>query len=174
MKLRKLTLTAVLTAAALVMFVLESQLPPLTAIPGIKMGLANIITVFAVFTLGPGDAAMILLARILLGAVIAGNPSTLMYSAAGGAMCLLIMLPLKRILTRRQVWVASVFGAAAHNTAQLLLAALITGTGALMAYLPVLLLSGMTAGLFTGLCAQALMNHHIFGGDGHENASGHH
>ena len=71
MKLRKLTLTAVLTAAALVMFVLENQLPPLTAIPGIKPGLSNIFTLFAMQALGPGWALGVLLVRVTLGCVIA-------------------------------------------------------------------------------------------------------
>ena len=75
MKLRKLTLTAVLTAAALVMFVLESQLPPLTAIPGIKPGLSNIFTLFAMQALGPGWALGVLLVRVTLGCVITAPPA---------------------------------------------------------------------------------------------------
>ena len=67
MRLKKLTLTAVLTAAALVMFVLESQLPPLTAIPGIKPGLSNIFTLFTMETLGPGWAFGLFFTRVTLG-----------------------------------------------------------------------------------------------------------
>ena len=71
--LRQLTYMAVLTAVALTIFVIEAQLPPLAPIPGIKLGLANIVTVYAVFALGPGKAALILLARILLGSLFAGG-----------------------------------------------------------------------------------------------------
>ena len=158
MDTRRLTRDAMLTATALIIFVFEAQLPPLTSIPGIKMGLANIITVYAVFALSPADAAGILLCRVLLGAAVAGNLSTLMYSAAGGAMCLISMLPLRRVLTARQIWAASVAGAAAHNLGQMAVAVAITRTPALLAQLPVLMVSGIVAGLFTGLCAQALIN----------------
>ena len=158
MKTRRLTRDAMLTGVALIIFTIELQLPPLTSIPGIKMGLANIITVYALFALGPGDAAAILTARILLGTAIAGNLSTLMYSAAGGCVCLLAMLLLRRMLTEKQLWVASVIGAAAHNAGQIAVAIAVTGTMGLLAYLPVLLMSGMIAGLFTGLSAQAVVN----------------
>ena len=158
MTTRRLTRNAMLTGVALIIFTIELQLPPLTSIPGIKMGLANIITVYALFALGPGDAAAILTARILLGTAIAGNLSTLMYSAAGGCVCLLAMLLLRRMLTEKQLWVASVIGAAAHNAGQIAVAIAVTGTMGLLAYLPVLLMSGMIAGLFTGLSAQAVVN----------------
>ena len=158
MTTRRLTRDAMLTGVALIIFTIELQLPPLTSIPGIKMGLANIITVYALFALGPGDAAAILTARILLGTAIAGNLSTLMYSAAGGCVCLLAMLLLRRMLTEKQLWVASVIGAAAHNAGQIAVAIAVTGTMGLLAYLPVLLMSGMIAGLFTGLSAQAVVN----------------
>lgn len=158
MQTRRLTRDAMLTGVALIIFTIEAQIPPLTSIPGIKMGLANIITVYAAFAIGPADAAVILAARILLGSVVAGNLSTLMYSAAGGLLCLVAMLGLRRALTEKQLWVASVIGAAAHNTGQIAVAVAVTRTPALWAYLPVLLMSGMIAGLFTGLCAQALVN----------------
>ena len=158
MKTKRLTRDAMLAGAALIIFIVEAQLPPLTSIPGIKMGLANIITVYAVFALGPADAALILAARVLLGATFAGGLSALMYSAAGGLACLLVMLALRRALSMKQIWVASVIGAAAHNAGQIAVAVAVTGTVGLAAYLPVLLMSGMIAGLFTGLCAQALIN----------------
>ena len=157
LKTRRLTRDAMLTGVALIIFIVEAQIPPLTSIPGIKMGLANIITVFAVFAVGPVDAAAILASRVLLGSMFAGSLSTLMYSVAGGALCLLAMLALRRVLSMRQIWVASVIGAAAHNAGQIAVAIAVTGTVGLLAYLPVLLMSGMLAGLFTGLCAQGVV-----------------
>lgn len=154
MRTRRLTRDAMLTAAALILYAVEAQLPPLTPVPGIKAGLANIITVYAAFALGGADAAGILAARVLLATMIAGSPAALMYSAAGGAMCLLAMLGLRRILSRDQIWVASVLGAAAHNLGQVAVAVAVTGTPGLIAYLPLLIAAGMAAGLFTGLCAQ--------------------
>ena len=159
MQIGRLTRNAMLTGVALIIFTIEVSLPALSPIPGVKLGLSNIVTVYAMFALGPGDAAMILGARILLGALVAGNLSAFLYSAAGGALCYLVMLALRRILTARQIWAASVVGAAAHNLGQILVAVAVTRTPGLFAYLPILAASGMAAGLFTGLCAQALILH---------------
>ena len=97
MRLKKLTLTAALTAAALVMFVLESQLPPLTAIPGIKPGLSNIFTLFTMETLGPGWAFGLFFTRVTLGCVITGQGSAFLYSFAGGLCAYALMLLLRRV-----------------------------------------------------------------------------
>ena len=158
MKLSRLTRNALLTAAALIIFAFEMQLPSLSPVPGLKLGLSNIITVYAVFALSPADGALILAARILLGTFVSGNLSALMYSAAGGALCLCTLLPLRRILTKKQAWVSSVLGAAAHNLGQLTVAVLVTRTPGLYAYLPALAAGGMIAGLFTGICAQLMVN----------------
>jgi len=159
MKLKRLTKNALLTGLALIIFVIELQLPALSPVPGLKLGLSNIITVYAVFALSPADAAMILTARILLGTFISGNMSALMYSAAGGTLCWLAMLLLRKMLTSRQIWIASVIGAIFHNLGQVLVAIAITKTPALIAYLPILTAGGMLAGLFTGLSSQYMINH---------------
>lgn len=158
MNTRRLTRNALLTGIALSIFAVELQLPSLSPIPGIKMGLSNMITVYALFALTPADAMMILASRVLLGTLITSNLSALMYSAAGGAACFLVMLGLRRILSERQIWVASVVGAAAHNVGQIAVAIAVTQTPGLLGYLPILLCSGMIAGLFTGLCAQYLLS----------------
>ena len=157
MNTRRLTRNAMLTTLALILYAVEAQLPPLTPIPGIKLGLANGVTVFAAFALGGGDAGAILAARVLLATMLTGNASALMYSAAGGRLCLVTMLPLRRLLGEGQVWVASVLGAAAHNLGQVLTAMAVTRTPGLIAYLPLLLAAGMAAGLFTGICAQLVL-----------------
>ena len=77
---------ALLTAIALTIFMAEAQLPVIP-VPGVKLGLANIVTVYAMFSLGPGDALLVLSARVFLGAVFSGQPMTLIYSAAGGFLC---------------------------------------------------------------------------------------
>ena len=150
---------ALLTAIALTIFMAEAQLPNPIPLPGIKLGLANIVTVYAMFALGPGDTLMILLARVFLGSVFSGQMMTFFYSLAGGLLCWLVMVLLRRLLTPGQIWVCSVIGAAFHNLGQLLAAILIARTPALAVYLPWLLLGGMAAGLFTGLCAQFLLAH---------------
>ena len=151
--LRRLTYMAVLTAIALTIFMAEAQLPALAPLPGIKLGLANIVTVYAMFALGPGPAGLILLARVLLGSLFAGG-MPIFYSLSGGVSCYLAMRLLRRLLTPRQMWVCSVLGAMAHNAGQIGAAVLITRTPGVAVYLPVLLVSGILTGLFTGLCAQ--------------------
>ena len=158
MRLKKLTLTAVLTAAALVMFVLESQLPPLTAIPGIKPGLSNIFTLFTMETLGPGWAFGLFLTRVTLGCVITGQGSAFLYSFAGGLCAYALMLLLRSRLRGNMLWVRSVLCAMAHNTGQLAAAAAIAKTGAVWSYLPVLIPAAILAGTLTGLCAQLVLN----------------
>ena len=158
MKTKKLTLMALLTAIALTIFMIEAQIPALVPIPGIKLGLANIITVFAVFALGPKEAASILFVRVFLGAVFAGNFSTIFYSSAGGLCAILVTILLRKILTHKQLWVAGVLGAVAHSIGQMTAAIFISGTPGLIVYLPVMMVCSIITGLFTGLCAQVLLN----------------
>ena len=157
MKTRKLTLLALLTAIALTIFMVEAQIPALVPIPGIKLGLANIVTVFAVFALGPKDAVLILSARIFLGAVFAGNFSTILYSASGGACAILVTIGLRRILKEDQLWAVGCLGAIAHSLGQMIAAIAITRTAGLLVYLPVMIVISIFTGLFTGLCAQLLV-----------------
>ena len=156
---RRLTLLAFLTAIALTIFMVEAQIPVPFPIPGIKLGLANIITIYAVFLLGPGDALLILTARVFLGAVFSGQMMTLLYSAGGGLLAWLVMVLLRKLLTKDQIWLCSPIAALFHNLGQLLVAAGVMKTWAVMAYLPWLLLSGILTGLFTGLAAQFLIRH---------------
>lgn len=164
MKTRKLTQMALLTAIALTIFMVEAQIPALVPIPGVKLGLSNIITVFAVFAMGPREAAAILFVRIFLGAVFAGNFSTIFYSAAGGALAIAITILLRKLLTNKQLWVAGVLGAIAHSIGQMAMAIAITQTVGLVSYLPIMIICSIITGLFTGLCAQFLLERgNIFG-----------
>ena len=158
MKTRKLTQMALLTAIALTIFMVEAQIPALVPVPGVKLGLSNIVTVFAVFAMGPKEAASILFVRIFLGAVFAGNFSTIFYSAAGGALAIGVTIVLRKLLTQKQLWVAGVMGAIAHSIGQMAMAILLTSTVGLIAYLPVMIIISILTGCFTGLCAQFLVN----------------
>jgi heptaprenyl diphosphate synthase len=149
---------ALLTAIALTIFMVEAQIPAPVPVPGIKLGLSNIVTMFAVFVLGGKEALAILFARVFLGAVFSGQFSTVFYSAAGGLLAWLTAVGLKRILTPAQIWVAGCIGAIAHSVGQMAVAVLLTGTPGLVIYLPVMILCGIVSGLFTGLCAQLLVN----------------
>ena len=154
----RMTRLALLTAIALTIFMVDAQLPVVTMVPGIKLGLANIVTVYAMFTFGPGDTLMILAARIFLGAVFSGQMMTLIYSAAGGLLSWCVLLLLRKLLDRRQIWLCSPVAGVFHNLGQLLAAAAVMKTWTVLAYLPYLILAGILAGLFTGVAAQALIN----------------
>ena len=148
---------ALLTAIALTIFMAEAQIPALTTVPGVKLGLANIVTVYAVFALGPGDALLVLSGRVFLGAVFSGQPMTLIYSAAGGFLSWCALILLRKLLTRDQIWLASPVAAVFHNLGQLLAAAAVLRSWSVLAWLPYLVIAAVLAGLFTGVAAQALL-----------------
>ncbi len=157
MKVKKLTTMALLCAIALTIFMVEAQIPAPVPLPGVKLGLSNIVTVFAVFVLGPLEAVIILTGRIFLGAVFAGNFSSILYSAAGGAFAIAVTIGVRRLLKENQLWVAGCLGAMAHSIGQMCMAVLVTGTPSIVIYLPALLICSILTGIFTGLCAQLLV-----------------
>lgn len=157
MKVRKLTRLALLTAIALTIFMVEAQIPALVPVPGVKLGLSNIVTVFTVFAIGAWEGVAVLAARIFLGAVFAGNFSTIFYSAAGGALAIVVTIGLRKILKQKQLWVAGCLGAVAHSVGQMAMAVALTATPGLVVYLPVMIAVSIVTGLFTGLCAQFLL-----------------
>lgn len=157
MNVKKLCMLALLTAAALVIFVAEAQIPPIIAVPGVKLGLSNIIVLLTMYVYGRREGAVVLGLKTVLGSIFGGQLMSFFYSAAGGLLCMAVMALLKGILTEKQIWATSAFGAAAHNIGQLIVAIAILGTEKLVWYLPVLLASGIITGLFTGLCAQAAL-----------------
>jgi len=154
MKTSDLTKTALLTAAALIVFTLEAQLPAPIPLPGVKLGLSNIFVVYALYTLDLRHALLLLLCKVTLGSVMAGSGVGFFYSLAGGLLCFAAMAGLKGALEGRQMWVCSAIGAVAHNAGQLAVAVLISGTWRVLAYGPLLLASGIVTGAFTGLTAQ--------------------
>ena len=156
MKTKDLTRMALLTAIALTIFMVELQLPGLAPVPGIKLGLSNIVTVWAVFTMGPKRAAAILFCRVFLGAIFSGQMSTILYSGAGGFCAIGITILVRNILTKKQIWIAGVLGSIAHCIGQMAMAVLLTSTPGLVLYLPYMILVGIFTGTFTGLCAQFL------------------
>ncbi len=154
---RQLTRCALLTAMALALNYLENFFPLSLAIPipGIKLGLANIVTLFALYTMGPGPAMAILTARCLLGAMFAGNMNALLFSLLGGLAAMGMMILLSR-LRGLSVYGVSIGGAAAHNCGQIAAAVLSLGNSAPLYYLPILLLVSLFSGALTGLIAACL------------------
>ena len=153
---RKMTLLALFTTIALTIFILESAIPPLVPIPGIKLGLANIVTLILIVNGTWRDALCVLLMRIVLGSIFAGQMMSFFYSLAGGLLCLLIMALLHRFLGEKLLWFTSIFGAIAHNMGQIMVAMIVLGSAYVLYYVPFLVLSAIITGLFTGLCAQFL------------------
>ena len=150
---KRLALCAVLTALALALSYFERLLPLqlLVPLPGIKLGLANIVSLFALCFLGPWPALWVLLARCFLGSLFAGSLSGLIFSLSGGLLALLCMALARR--TRLSVYGVSVCGAAAHNVGQIAAAAAVMKSTAVISYLPPLLLAAIASGLLTGAAA---------------------
>lgn len=156
-KTKKLALMAVLTAIALTIFMLEAQLPAPVPIPGVKLGLANIVTLTAMLILGRREAGAILAARIVMGAVFAGNPSAMLYSAAGGVLAYAAMCLLIGVVPEKRLWAVSAVSAVAHNMGQLLACVLVVKTPGVFIYAPALIVSGVITGVFTGFGAMYLV-----------------
>ena len=141
MKTKKLTVMALTTALAMILSFVESQIPAFVAVPGVKMGLANIAVVFALYKLGWKEAVAVSLVRVVLVSMLFGSIASLFYSLAGAALSLAGMGLLKRSGKFTEI-VVSVAGGILHNIGQIAMASLILETDALRYYLPFLLLSG--------------------------------
>lgn len=147
------------TALALILAYVEALLPPLfPAVPGMKMGLPNIVIVFLLYRRGPVFAGAVSLLRILLVSLLFGNVMALLYSLAGGVLSLLVMALLRRLRVLSTVGV-SVAGGVTHNVGQILMAMLLLETAELGYYLAVLTVTGTVAGVLIGLCGALLIKH---------------
>lgn len=156
-KTKQIALCGMLTALALGLSYAESAFPLVWVIPlpGVKLGLANLVTVFALYTLGAQSALMILVARCVLGGVFAGNLNALLYSLLGGLCAMAVMIVLSRS-HRLSIYGVSMGGAAGHNCGQILAAILTLGNTAPLYYLPFLLGISLVTGAITGLLAGLL------------------
>ncbi len=143
-------LYGLLIALAFVLSYVESLIPISLGVPGVKLGLANLAVITALYTVGLAGAAFISLVRIVLMGFTFGTPSMIIYSLAGGVLSLMVMAVLKRFKAFGMVGV-SVAGGAAHNIGQIAVAAAVVEQAGLFAYLPVLLAAGTVAGSMIGL-----------------------
>ena len=154
---KKIALLGLCTAIAMVLAWVEIQLPPLVAsIPGIKLGLPNIVILYVLYTLDWRMAATVSLTRLLISSLLFGNVLTLAYSAAGALLSLLVMLLLKRLDLFSSVGV-SVAGGVSHNLGQILVAMLLLDTPQIALYMLVLAVTGTISGILVGLCAALLI-----------------
>ena len=154
-KTKRLVLLAMLTAVAMILSYLESLLPSV-GIPGVKMGLANIAVIFALFRFGWKEAAALSLVRVVLVSLLFGSVGAMLYSLAGAVLSLAVMALLRRT-DRFSTLGVSVAGGVAHNAGQILMAMLILQTKQLLGYLPVLAVAGIGGGILTGLAAALLI-----------------
>ena len=146
----RLALLAVSVAIAMILSFVESQIPPLSAVPGVKIGLANIVTVFILYKLGWREAACVSFIRVLLSALLFGSFVSLTYSAFGAALSLAVMIAAKKFLPFSSLGV-SVLGALFHNVGQILAALIYLGNAAIVYYLIPLTVSGTLAGIAVGV-----------------------
>lgn len=149
MTARQIARYAILTALAMVLSWLESMVTVSAAAPGMKLGLTNLVVIFALYRMGPRDAAAISLVRVALVSMTFGNAYSFAYSLAGAALSLAVMALLRRA-GRFSILGVSIAGGVGHNLAQVLVAMAVLGTGRIAWYLPPLLVSGTLAGVTIG------------------------
>lgn len=157
MKARRVVLLGLLVAVALVLHVVERLLPIPQLAPGVKLGLANIVTLFSIYTLPVSDTLLVIVVRTTLGAIFGGGMSSLMFSLAGGLASFVIMWLASRIRNFFSLPAVSIMGALAHNAGQLFVASLVVGNFSFFAYLPILVISGTITGIFIGLVTRFLL-----------------
>lgn len=158
--IRKMTYISLLVSMALVLHIFENMIPVPFITPGAKLGLANVITVIALYTLDYKEAFLVLLLRIVLSVMFGGSVSRLMYSLSGAVLSYISMLIIKKIGKNHIsiIGVSSV-GAVFHNIGQLIVASLIVRTFGVMLYLPIITIAGVGTGIFVGLTANFAVIH---------------
>ncbi|MCR5479542.1 MAG: Gx transporter family protein [Ruminococcus sp.] len=152
---QKITLVGVFAALSLGIYAVEAQFP-VSSIGGIKLGLANVVTLCAMIFIGRASACCVLGIRILLASAFYGTFVSFMFSLCGGALACAVMCLLVNRFDRKQIWVVSVFGALGHNAGQLCVAVVLSGTGAVVSLAPYLAISAVGTGLLTGVVVQRL------------------
>ena len=158
MSTQTIALCGLLTALALVLGYVESMIPIVVGVPGIKLGLSNGVLIFALYALSTPIAWMLMLVKVVLSGLLFGGVSTMMYSLAGGVLSMLVMMLLKRIKGVSPITV-SMAGGVAHNVGQTALAMVILHTSKLLYYMAILMLVGLATGALTGVCAAAVLKH---------------
>ena len=154
MKTKKVAFLGLSVALAMILSFVEHQIPPLTAVPGVKIGLPNLVIVYLLYKLGTKEAITVSLVRIILVSILFGNVQTAFFSVCGAVLSLFGMILLKRFFATATV---SVVGGVLHNIGQILAAILITRTVGIATYLPVLLISGTIAGVVIGIISGMLV-----------------
>lgn len=153
---KKTACMGMLVALAFIFSYIEALIPISIGIPGVKLGLANLVTIVALYTLGAVPAIGLSLLRIVLAGFTFGNLASMMYSLGGGILSILVMIAAKKTKLFSITGV-SVLGAVFHNVGQIVVAVLVVETKSLFYYLPVLLISGIAAGVLIGILGGELV-----------------
>jgi heptaprenyl diphosphate synthase len=157
---RKMTYISLLVSMALVLHIFEGMIPVPFITPGAKLGLANIITVIALYTLSYKEAFLVILLRMLLSVMFGGSISRLLYSLAGAILSYLAMIFIKEVgKSHVSIIGVSSAGAVFHNVGQLIVSALIVQTFGVMLYLPIMTIAGVGTGIFVGLTCNFAVDH---------------
>ncbi len=157
LKIKKISSSAALTSLALIFSYIEFLIPFSFGNTGIKLGLANVVILVALYTLGTSQAFLINVLRVLLSGLLFGNMFAVVYSFAGALTSFLTMMLLKKT-ERFSILGVSMAGGVAHNLGQIVIAALLIESTKIFYYFPVLLFSGMATGILIGVVAYLLCN----------------
>lgn len=152
---KKMVLLGILVSQALILHLIERLIPVPVPVPGIKLGLANAISLIAIVFFGTKEAVLVVALRTFLGSVFGGGVSSFLYSFIGGTLSTLVMAVLyKKFGNLFSMPAISVIGAIFHNIGQIFVASLIVQNMRLFYYLPVLMISAVITGLFIGFAVQ--------------------
>ena len=153
---RKLTFLALTISFAMILSFIESRIPAFVAIPGVKMGLANIAVIFTLYKFGIKEAVTVSIIRVVLVSMLFGSPISMLYSIAGAVLSLTAMCLMKQLTPLGEITV-SITGGVMHNVGQIIMASIMLGTNVVGYYLPFLLLSGILAGIAVGVASGLLI-----------------
>lgn len=144
---------AMFAALSFGIYALETLIPNPIPIPGIKLGLSNIIVLVVLNRYGCKEASLVLVVRLLLSMLLFGTLLSLLYSAVGGILCLGVETVLDKLFKKKYIFITAAFGALFHNIGQLIVAFIITRSPGMLIYVPYLVIAGIITGFLTGLCA---------------------
>lgn len=166
MSTKTITTYGILIALALILSYVEAQIPAFVAIPGMKLGLTNIVVVTTLYLMGSKSAMFINVVRILIVAILFGNAMSFAFSIVGGMLSTIVMIILKKTKRFKVIGVSAV-GGIVHNVGQILTAIVLMGTKAIAWYLPILWVSGVFSGVVIGIIGGLVISrvYDIFHGD---------
>ncbi len=157
MKTKKVAMLGLTIALAMIMSYIEVLVPLSFAVPGIKMGLANIVIIFVLYKFGIKEAALVSLIRVILVSLLFSNVMAMWYSLAGAVLSLSVMWVLKKI-DKFSVIGVSVAGGVMHNVGQIIMAIILLGAEQIALYLPVLIITGTVTGIVIGIVSGLVIN----------------